>query len=185
MAEVKVLVKGYTNFGSGEEERTCPTMSLVKDKNIIMVTDPGVIKDKKILIDALKKEGVSIEKVNYVFLTHPHPDHFFNVGMFPNVKLVESFGIWYKDGVEDWNENFSEDIKIIKTPGHDSSSLSLLVKTSKGIVAIVGDVFWKENYPEVDPYASKPGKLKESREIVLKSADYIVPGHGDMFKVKK
>jgi glyoxylase-like metal-dependent hydrolase (beta-lactamase superfamily II) len=87
--------------------------------------------------------------------------------------------------VEDWKEQFTEDIKIIKTPGHDYSCITLLVKTDKGTIAICGDVFWKENFPETDPYASDKEKLKESRKKVLKIADYIVPGHADMYKVKK
>ena len=58
-----------------------------------------------------------IRDVNYVFLTHPHPDHFFNVGMFPNAKLVESFGIWYKDTVVDYDENFSPNIKWVNVFG--------------------------------------------------------------------
>ena len=33
MAEVKVLIKGYTSKESGEE-KTCSTISLVKDKNL-------------------------------------------------------------------------------------------------------------------------------------------------------
>ena len=198
MAEVKVLIPGYTSADveGNEDEKTCATITLVKDKNIIMIVDPGVLENQKILVDALEKEGLGINDVTHVFLTHPHPDHFMNVGMFPNAKVVESFGIWYKDTVNDWEEQFTRDMKIIKTPGHDSSSLTLLVKTDKGVVAICGDVFWwashekqetdkKSLIEHKDIYSSKPEKLKESRKKMLKLADYIIPGHGDMFKVEK
>jgi glyoxylase-like metal-dependent hydrolase (beta-lactamase superfamily II) len=184
MAEVKILVEGYTSEESGEE-KTCSTVTLVRDKDIIMVVDPGVLENQKILVDALKKEGLGVNDVNVVCITHSHIDHYRNIGMFPEAKTLEFYGLWEKNTVDDWEEQFTDDIKIIKTPGHNYTAITLLVKTDKGIVAIVGDVFWKENFPEKDEYADDPEKLKESRKLVLEKADYIVPGHGKMFEVKK
>ena len=105
--------------------------------------------------------------------------------MFPYAKTLEFYGLWDKNTVDDWKEQFTDDIKIIKTPGHDKTSITLLVKTDKGIVAICGDVFWKENFPEEDKYADDSEKLKESRKRIIKLADYIIPGHADIYKVKK
>ncbi len=185
MAKVKVLLPGYTNTDSvneGEEEKSRATTTLVLDKDIVMVCDPGVLDSQQILIDALKKEGFGINDVNWVFITHSHIDHYRNIGMFPNAKTLEYFGIWDGGNNEDWKEDFTEDIKIIKTPGHNYDALTLLVKTDEGVVAVCGDVFWKENYPENDEYASDPEALKQSREKVLKLADFIVPGHAGMYK---
>lgn len=184
MAEVKVLIPGYTSADIGDEV-TCATVSLVRDGDIIMIVDPGVLESQEILIKKLKENDLSVNDINYVFLTHSHLDHYRNTGMFPTAKVVEYWGMWTGNAVTDCPEQLSEDIKIIKTPGHASTSLSLFVKTNDGLVAIVGDVFWKENYPENDPYADDLGKLKESRSIILKQADWIVPGHADMYKVKK
>jgi len=188
MAKVKILIEGYaTDDATTEsgEEKTCSTITLVKDKNIVMVVDPGVLEDQKLLIEKLKEEGLSVNDVNVVCITHSHIDHYRNIGMFPKAKTLEYWGMWDKNTVEDWNEQFTKDIKVIKTPGHDYSSITLFVKTEKGIIAICGDVFWKENFPKDDPYASDKEKLKESRKKVLKIADYIIPGHADMFKVNK
>jgi glyoxylase-like metal-dependent hydrolase (beta-lactamase superfamily II) len=188
MAEVRILVKGYTSADSAEdsdEEKTQCTITLVKDKDIVMVVDPGTLKDRQILIDALKKEGLGIEDVNYVCVTHSHMDHYRNIGMFPNAKALDFFGVWDKDMVDDWNPQFSENIGIIKTPGHDRTGITLLVKTEKGVVAVAGDVFWKENKPKDDPYADDKEKLEQSRKTVLEKADFIVPGHGDIYEVKK
>lgn len=184
MAEVKVLVKGYTSADS--EGRACSTVSLIRDKNIIMVCDPGTVKNQEVIKQALAKENLRIEDVNFVFITHSHIDHYRNIGMFPKAKTLEYFGIWDedKDGI-DWEEQFTENIRIIKTPGHNYDGLTLLVKTKQGVIAVCGDVFWKENFPDEDPYASDSKKLKESRKFVLKEADFIVPGHGDIFKVRK
>lgn len=185
-AEVKILIEGYTSADKpGEKEVTCPTITLVRDKDLIIVVDPGILEDQKILIDALKKEGISLKDVNTVFITHSHIDHYRNVGMFPNAKVIEYYGVWYKNEVEDRQNQLTENIKIIETPGHNYTSLTLLVKTDIGIIAICGDVFWKENYPEIDKYADDPEKLKETRKNLLEIADYIIPGHAGMYKVKK
>jgi len=185
MAEVKILIEGYTTAETGEEEKTCPTITLVKDKDIIMVVDPGVLEDQNTLIEKLKEESLTINDVNIVCITHSHIDHYRNIGMFPRAKTLEYWGLWDKNTVEDWKPQFTDDIQIIKTPGHDYSSITLLVKTDNGIIAICGDVFWKENFPEDDPYASDKEKLEESRKRILEIADYIIPGHGKMFKIEK
>lgn len=184
MAQVKILIEGYTKADDGSE-KTCATITLVRDKDLIMVVNPGVLESQQMLIDALKNEGLAMGDVNVVFLTHSHIDHFRNIGMFVTAKTLEYYGLWDKNTVEDWQVQFTGDIKIIKTPGHSNTALTLLVKTDIGTVAICGDVFWKENYPDEDIYADEKEKLVESRKEVLKLADYIVPGHAGMYKVKK
>jgi glyoxylase-like metal-dependent hydrolase (beta-lactamase superfamily II) len=188
MAEVKILVEGYVSADVGDD-RTCPTMTLIRDtlngKKIVIVVDPGVISDRNILINELSKENLSVDDIDIVFLTHSHLDHFRNIGLFPNSKALDFWGIWDKDKCASWKEIFSDNIEIVKTSGHSSDSLTFFVKTKIGIVAICGDVFWKENYPEIDSYATDLNKLNESRKLVLQKADYIIPGHGKMFRVEK
>ncbi len=188
MAEVKVLIPGYTGADSaaaGGEYKTCATITLIKDKNLVIIVDPGVLESQQMLIDALEKEGLSVNDVDIVCITHSHIDHYRNIGMFPEAKTLEYYGLWDKNIVEDYKEQFSSDIKIIKTPGHDKTSITLLIKTNKGVVAICGDVFWKENFPKNDEYADDFKKLKESREKITKMADWIIPGHAGMYKIKK
>ena len=195
-AEVKILIEGFTNanqVGETGEEITQPTITLIRDGDFIIVTDPGILKSQQDLIDALEKEDLTVEDINIVCITHSHIDHYRNAGMFPNAKILEYYGLWSGQKVQNWSENFSEDIQILRTPGHDYTSITLLVKTGlesgyPGIVAICGDVFWTENYPKEpqdDTYASDFIKLKESRATVLKMADWVIPGHGPIFKVKK
>jgi len=186
MAEVKVLIKGWTNADSlqkGEEENDACTTSLIRNGKIIGVVDPGIMDDKQTLVDVLKQEGLKLEDITHVFITHSHIDHFRNVGMFPaKTPVVEFWGVWTGNKVSDWVDQFSENIKIIKTPGHSNDGLAFLVETKKGKVAICGDVFWKENYPDHDPYAVDMTELRKSRKKVLQIADYIIPGHGYIFK---
>jgi len=149
MATVKILIEGYTNADSiatgTADEKTCPTVTLVRDGGIVMVCDPGVLDDQQMLVDALKKEGLTVADVTHVFITHSHIDHYRNIGMFPKAKTLEYWGIWDGGSCVAWNEQFTKDIKIIKTPGHNYDGLTLLVANAQGTIAICGDVFWKEH----------------------------------------
>jgi glyoxylase-like metal-dependent hydrolase (beta-lactamase superfamily II) len=187
MTEVKILIEGYTTADTQDsgEERTCPTVTLVRNKNIVIVVDPGVLESQALLVEKLKENGLAIKDVGFVCITHSHIDHYRNVGMFPEAKVLEYWGLWNKNSVENWNEQFTDDIKIIKTPGHNYDCISLLVKTANGVVAIVGDVFWKDGEPKDDPYATDKKLLKQSREKILACSDWIIPGHGSMYKVRK
>jgi glyoxylase-like metal-dependent hydrolase (beta-lactamase superfamily II) len=190
-AEVKILIEGYTNANEVSqisEEQVCSTITLIRDENSIIVVDPGVLKNQQALIDALEKENLTVQDVDIVCITHSHLDHYRNIGMFPNAKTLEYFGLWEEDKVQHWKEQFSTNIQVLHTPGHDYSGITLFVTTADGVVAICGDVFWKENYPmtpQEDAFASNPDKLRESRDMILRMADWIVPGHGPIYKNDK
>jgi len=187
-AEVKILIEGCSNYDSVAEtgaEKTRPTITLVRDGDLIMLVDPGILESQQVLIDALQKENLTVNDVNTICVTHSHFDHYRNVGMFPDAKTLEYFSLWNKETVEKWSENFTPNIRVLHTPGHDYTGITLFVTTSDGIVAICGDVFWRENYPldpHDDAFASNPEKLKESRAMILQTADWIIPGHGPMYK---
>ena len=180
MAKVEILQTGYSSTESNG--RSSPTISLVVDENKKIIVDPGVVKDQKVIVDALKKHNLAISDVDFVFVTHWHPDHARNVGMFEKAVVIDWWGWWENDLFKDFSGKLTKDIKIIKTPGHSYDGTSMLVKTDRGTVAICGDVFWQEDYPEKDPYAQDLKALQKSRQKVLKLADFIIPGHGAMFK---
>jgi len=192
-AEVKVLIEGSVSgdfMSLTGEEHTQSTVTLVRDGEMVMVVDPGILPSQQVLIDALSKEGLTVNDVNMVCITHSHLDHYRNLGMFPKAKVLEYYGVWDGNTVVTWSERITENIKAIHTPGHDYSSITLIVKTGQesqtpGVVAICGDVFWRKNYMEDvydDVFASNPEKLKDSRNTVLSMADWIIPGHGSAYK---
>jgi glyoxylase-like metal-dependent hydrolase (beta-lactamase superfamily II) len=77
MAEVKILVEGYTVEDSkrrGKEE-TRPTITLVKDNKITMIVDPGVLENQRILVERLREEGLEVDDIDVVCITHSHVDH--------------------------------------------------------------------------------------------------------------
>ena len=185
MAEVKVIVEGFINAdcrAKGLPEKTRTTSTLVTDGELKILADPGIYDDPAVLIDALKAEGLTPDKITHIFLTHSHIDHYYSVALFPKAKVLEFYALW--QGAEDMDRpnSLSPDISLIESPGHSINSLTMLVDTPSGKVAIAGDVWWKENYPDNDPYADDMQQLLKTRVTVLKLADYIIPGHGKMFK---
>ncbi len=196
MAKIKILIEGYAREDNDGECASSTTV-LIRDGNFNIIVDPGM--NRKLLLNAFEKEGLSLGDINYVILTHYHLDHSLLVGIFENAKVLDDSEIYSWDGkIETHNGKVpGTDIEIIKTPGHDMFHCSVLVETKEfGRVAIVADVFWWRDSQQQktdreslikhkDPYIKNREDLINSRKKVLKVADYIIPGHGKMFKVEK
>lgn len=195
MAEVKVLIEGYAKKlekGWVASSTTC----LVTSGNKKIITDPGCNREK--LLEALNKEGLTTHDIDYVFLSHCHPDHILLAGIFEHARFItfDTNLMYDKDLMLGFEKYIlGKDIEIIETPGHVLEHLSLLVNTPKGRIAIAGDVIWwidgEEQVLDISQkdHSQAKGmdmkKLIESRKKLVERADYIIPGHGKMFKVKK
>ncbi|MDD4191832.1 MAG: MBL fold metallo-hydrolase [Mangrovibacterium sp.] len=194
-ATVRVLIEGYARQvenGWVASSTTC----LVISSGMKIITDPGCNRQK--LLDALSKENLSADDIDFVFLSHGHPDHILLAGIFANARQVT-----YDDDLvydQDRMVKFDKHIlgphtEVIHTPGHVPDHISLLVDTSEGVVAIAGDVFWWPDGEKQDPGALIAGPfepsglnremLAQSRSQLLKTADLIIPGHGKMFRGMK
>ncbi len=196
MATIKTLIEGYAKQQENGWVASSTTCLITSEDNKKIITDPGCNREK--LLEALKKENLVTGDINYVFLSHCHPDHTLLSGIFENAKFVtfDSNLIYDKDLLTEFDKNIlGKDIEIIETPGHVLEHLSLLVDTPEGKVAIAGDViWWLDNEQQIfdinqkDHSQAKGIDMKnliESRKKLLSVADYIIPGHGKMFKVKK
>ncbi|MFA5966982.1 MAG: MBL fold metallo-hydrolase [Patescibacteria group bacterium] len=195
MAKVKVLIEGYAKeLENGWIASSTVCLVTTGDKRII--TDPGCNREK--LLEALKGENLATGDIDYVFLSHCHPDHVLLAGIFEKAKFVtfDSNLLYDKDHLSKFDIHIlGEDIEIVETPGHVLEHLSLIVNTSQGRVAIAGDVIWwvdgEEQKFDIDQEDHSQAKgmnmkqLVESRRNLLEHADYIIPGHGKMFKVQK
>lgn len=195
MNEVKVLIEGYAKeIKDGWTANS--TVTLVKSNGKNIIVDPGM--NRNLLLKALKKEKLSLDKIDYVILTHYHLDHSLLTGIFENAKILDNSDIYSFDGKigNHGGKVPGTDIEIIRTPGHDMFHCSVLAKAKIGKVAIVGDVFWWRDDQKQetdreglmnhkDPYMKNKEELINSRKKILEIADYIIPGHGKMFKVKK
>jgi len=195
MATVKILIEGYAKpFAKGWKANS--TVCLIKTGDKKIITDPGC--NRKELLKALINENLKTDDIDYVFLSHRHPDHVLLAGLFENAKYItfDTNLMYYKDVLLEFDKHtLGKDIEILDTPGHVNEHLSLVVNTPEGKVAIAGDVIWwldtekqvfnlhqKDHNQAVDLDIEA---LVKSRKKLLKKADFIIPGHGKKFKVDK
>lgn len=195
MATIKVLIEGYAKkLDNGWKVSSTTCLITSNDKNII--TDPGC--NREALLRALDEEGLTTDDIDYVFLSHRHPDHVLLACLFEKAKYVtfDDHLLYDNDVLLEYDKNvLGDDIEIIDTPGHVPEHLSLIVDTDNGKIAVAGDVIWWLDDEEQVLFINQKDHshaldidmeaLVESRKKLLKIADYIIPGHGKMFKVEK
>jgi glyoxylase-like metal-dependent hydrolase (beta-lactamase superfamily II) len=177
-AEVHVVFEGYTG------DHTASTVAFIRDGDARIVWDPGMVPSQRVIVEPLRRLGVGVVDVSDVILSHHHPDHTLNVGMFPNARVHDHWAIYRGDLWLDREcEGFevSPSVVLTRTPGHTTECLTVLAATTEGMVALT-HLWWSAEGPPEDPYADDPRALHESRERILEAAAVIVPGHGAMFR---
>lgn len=195
MVEVKVLIEGYAGQVNGKEHASSTT-TLIRENNINIIVDPGM--NRKLLLEKLKEENLTPDKINYVILSHNHMDHMLLTGIFINAKVLDDSSIYSFEGTIEAHDGKvpGTSVEIIPTPGHDQFHCSVLVNTKLGKIVIASDVIWwwdneeqktdmKSLLEHKDPYVKDEKALLQSRKKILEIADYVIPGHGKMFRVKK
>lgn len=196
MTKIKILINGYAKEIGGVEHASS-SVTLIRGHNLNILVDTGM--NRKLLLNSLKKEGLTPKDINFVVLTHTHIDHCLLAGIFENARILDDSSIYSFDGkiAEHQKKIPGADIEIVSTPGHDQFHCSVLISTDEyGKVAIVGDLFWwpdkekqsidkKSLVTLSDPYVKDKKNLDKSRKNILKIADYIIPGHGKPFKILK
>lgn len=176
-ARVDVLVEGTAGHGS-----VMSTVSLVRDAGTIIVIDPGMVRDRRQILDPLTDLGVTPDQVTDVVLSHHHPDHTLNAALFPNARVHDHWAIYEND---QWTSREADgvlitpSVRLIATPGHTPQDITTLVATPDGVVAFT-HAWWHSGGPAHDPYADME-VLHASRARVLAVASRIVPGHGSPF----
>jgi glyoxylase-like metal-dependent hydrolase (beta-lactamase superfamily II) len=183
MATFDVLCAGYL---SGEDsDRVGSTVSLVRDGDVVIVIDPGLVASRSAITGPLEGLGLGVDDVTDVVISHHHPDHTLNVALFPNARVHDHWA-WYRD--DRWvgrpAEGFrlSPGASLIETPGHTPQDVSTLVDTDGGLV-VATHLWWTASGPAEDPYATDPAALHRNRARVLDldGLSRIVPGHGAPF----
>ena len=177
-ARIDVLVSGYVG------ERVAGTVSLVREGELTAIVDPGMVADRRQILDPLAALGVDPASVTDVVLSHHHPDHTLNVALFPRSRVHDFWAIYEGDLWTDREADgfeLSESVSLMATPGHTAQDISTLVRTAQGLVACT-HMWWSADGPATDPLAEDQGLLDESRARLLALGPVlVVPGHGAPF----
>ncbi len=185
---VKILRRGEFKWLKKNHCRAWCTTTLIISGKINIVVDPGNVSDVDKIKIALAKNNLKPENIKYVVNTHPHADHIGANFIFSKATIVTVDTLQNKDEFIFYNNTkpyaLAPGVKVIATPGHSAECCTVLAETSKGLVAIAGDLFWLDQEAEYR-WAEYPAKLRANRRLILKMANYIVPGHGRLLHVKK
>jgi glyoxylase-like metal-dependent hydrolase (beta-lactamase superfamily II) len=180
-ARYDVLLAGSLTATGGKVVSTC---SLVRDGDLAVVIDPGMADRQADILDPLRALGLAATEVTDVVVSHHHPDHTINVGLFPSAAVHDHWAIYRGSRWEDADAEGREltpSLRLIRVPGHTLEDIALLVGTSEGVVAFT-HLWWTSTIPDEDPVAADGTQLHASRARVLAVADMIVPGHGPPFR---
>jgi len=176
-AEFRVVFEGYVG------DRVASTISFVRDGDVAVVIDPGMVPDQAAILSPLREFIDSPDDVTDVIFSHHHPDHTLNAALFPKAHYHDFWAIYRGDV---WRrrpaEGFalSPSIRLMETPGHTPQDITTMVSTNEGTVAFT-HLWWSASGPAEDPLASDPSALHRNRARVLEIAGLIVPGHGAPF----
>jgi glyoxylase-like metal-dependent hydrolase (beta-lactamase superfamily II) len=174
-----LLHAGYVH-----DDGVASSVSLVIDGPSTIVVDPGMVANLELILAPLRNLGVEPGDVTHVVVTHHHPDHTINVGLFPRAEVVD---FWARYRGDQWldhegdGQQVSEHTRLILTPGHTDEDATLLVETDGGVVACTHAWWRADRTPEIDPLADDQEALEASRIRILAEADIVVPGHGAAF----
>jgi glyoxylase-like metal-dependent hydrolase (beta-lactamase superfamily II) len=181
MTELHVLCDGYVREGA--ELRVGSTVGFVADGNALVVIDPGMVAGTSSILEPLHALDITPGDITDVVLSHHHPDHTVNVGLFPGARIHDFQAIYVDDlWIDRPAEGFdlSPNITLIETPGHTPQDLTTLVTTDAGVVAFT-HLWWAADGPADDPYTHDADVLHANRARVLSLVFEIVPGHGPRF----
>lgn len=193
MNKITVLGDGYANKWEKNGWEASSTVTLIQTGKFNIICDPGT--NTNILENGLRRNGLTYQDIDGVFLTHMHFDHCYRMALFGGASFWD-YESWYSADKQELHDGkpYKSDITIIKTPGHTLDHASFVVPVKDKIYVVAGDVFWWEGGEEQltdrksllekkDPLAVDEKALRKSRESLLGVADFIIPGHGKMFAV--
>jgi len=182
---------------------SCNTVLIESEKRIIV--DPGAreLGSWGVLESRLKELALTPNDIDIVVNTHLHGDHAGSNFIFKGKKLIIHKKETPPSTQSKWPEfteaciktlkvekisddtKITKDVKVLTTPGHSLGSVSIVVDTPEGLVAIVGDaVSSKEEYlqrkalewiEDKKTYRKSIDKLKELNPKM------VIPGHDSPF----
>jgi len=135
MTNVHLLTAGYVREG----DRVAGSVTLVRDSGALIVTDPGMVAARSLILDPLAALGIDPVAVTHVFLSHHHPDHTVNVALFPNAEVVDFWARYRRDlwlDHEGDGHRIGPRSTIWLTPGHTEEDASLIVEADDAVYAL-------------------------------------------------
>lgn len=195
--KVTTIIQGSSTLASVQPltANMIGSVTLIQSNGFNILVDSANVRQKMQLIEALAdRAGLVPDDIDYLVITHGHPDHYSNSDLFNNVPSsyysyrIDGSRITNVVGRQRYFINNDTNTEIILTPGHTNECVSVIVRnvTNRGTIAVTGDLFNDQedyNQPPSPLFTFNAEALANSRQIVACMVNYIVPGHGAIFRV--
>ena len=178
---------------------------VVNGKRKILI-DPGHLHLLDKLTKSMASDGLSLDDIDLVIVTHPHPDHFEAIARWAGTSTLvaahRDAKIFLEDFARLWQEttgrtlpNFTIDFflqpgtlqvgehtfRVIETPGHAPGSICLYLENERALFS--GDVIFAKSFGRFDLPGGDPVQLIKSIERLLElDVEILAPGHGPVIK---
>ncbi|CAJ0583634.1 unnamed protein product, partial [Mesorhabditis spiculigera] len=190
--KVTVLRSGSAEQRNDNEYLFVASVTLIQDEGQNILVDTGLgtdLQGRNGFLKKLAENRLAPNQIDVVVSTHGHPDHNGGVSEFPAATHYQG---WYvhRNSIFNLSKLFESDkqpltnsVYLIKTPGHTSDDISVIVKMLKR------DTFMRSE--DIDhPMMWRPLSANEtqqtiSRRYLLCTSNYLIPGHGPGFAVTK
>ena len=181
---------------------------LIRDEGLNIVFDPGIIQLGRYgtLTKRLAEFNLKPEDIDIVINSHCHYDHVEANYLFKGKPLIiHEKEIEYTDKLywPEWRQAFlnimdvdainedkqvTKNVRVIETVGHTPGSISAIVDTDDGMIAIVGDaVIVKEDLLDLKPptvvtmNVAAEKAVESLRKIKTLNPNLVIPGHDAPF----
>lgn len=185
------------------------TIALIRSGEKVILFDTGSYNVRPLLLEQLKKRGLSPEDIDIVFISHAHFDHLVNAELFGHSQLIIAEADFnyatQKDILEVGDPyipytlfemlkdrfrrladdaDISDGIKAIALPGHTPGHMGLFLEAQK--ILFAGDAVknaWEFVHAAAPPpFVSEEMALQSYRKI-RSMAKLVVPGHDRPFRL--
>ncbi len=189
------------------QENNCNSYVIGGDFPVLI--DPGHEHLAKGLITQMEKDGIPLESLRLLLITHIHPDHFeaasifsragVPLAMYPEEEtflkevggdFFRAFGLAMPDFKIDLHVQEGElklgpkTFQVFHTPGHSPGSISLYWPEKKAL--FTGDVVFPMGVGRTDFPGGDGALLKKSIERLAKlDVEWLLSGHGEVLKGKR
>ena len=179
---------------------------LIKSEGKAALVDTGSGEGEVIVIKNIELTGTDPKSIEYIFITHCHYDHVEANYLFKGKPLIiHEKEIEYTDRLywPEWRQAFlnimdvdainedkqvTQNVRVIETVGHTPGSISAIVDTNEGMIAIVGDaVIVKEDLLDLKPptvvtmNVAAEKAVESLRKIKTLNPNLVIPGHDAPF----
>ncbi|MBD3172260.1 MBL fold metallo-hydrolase [Candidatus Bathyarchaeota archaeon] len=181
---------------------------LIRDSDLNIIHDPGILQLGRYgtLKRRLEEFELNLDDIDMVINSHCHYDHVEANYLFKGKPLIiHEKELEYTDELywPEWKEAFlgimdqnvikgekkiSENVRVIETVGHTPGSITTLVETDEGLVALVGDaVIVKEDMLELRPPSVVTKNIDANvainsmKKVLDLKPIQVIPGHDAPF----